>query len=450
MGVSISKSVVSELAEAAASVISDVSITSSMTEECRSDSRWVNCVVHGSLEVSDFCTLVAASRQLVASVKSENLSSSVSQRILERSLSWTPPFAIGYEMRSDLLTTMASSSKILCKVIVESCQTNADRSSRFSCENKEIMGDVQVGAASSESFLKDQILTDKSAVSLFTTITQDVRAVDASRAASVWVPGAGAALLILFLLLFFRFSAYFRTPWMPSALFGMILTSLVGVSFVMHLPPFFDDLKRCACGVEADCQGCGGQPSTVILKNPPLRYAWPLVGTGDVTLGQDPGEFTEGLLQAAIAKAGGWTQDVYQAQLKVFKDAPPLLKKDGEAYRTNVTDWLRDTAKAHQYRFVLCSFLDIPTNVYIDPQEGTSDNRDRCYRFVPDDPYTSYQEAVRCGGSVTGVFGYENNLSYKARVRYFPLDVFLLGGGLLTVAVMLLASTVLEQKDRTS
>ena len=121
-----------------------------------------------------------------------------------------------------------------------------------------------------------------------------------------------------------------------------------------------------------------------------------------------------------------------------------------EAWSSYLNDEREETIKSKKQlyaRFWLCKVLGIDCNFYINVSEPisytdengiiqytlASENLDRCYQFSLFQPPSSYADAITSGGSVTGMFGYCNNNTYK-----FKRFMKKVGGWILMIFVILI------------
>jgi hypothetical protein len=459
MGAAQSSNVANAIAEVSNSIQSNAKGTATSSDTCFYSTKLDNCTVKGDVTVTDLCNVQAVSNQIITEIQTSNLNNTIAQTLMQTAQSTVGSMGIGYASASNAATATSKVTNDISSSASSVCVQNQTSFSDFQCKNSEIDGNLIVGVNNSANFLSSQVVKDLSTATIVNSITQDI-----TQKATATVQGIGGFLIALAMLIIAI--GYVLTKPMAVLMGSRILMVsiicvvfiIIGVAmFLAKAPPFFNDTEQC---LPDNSTGCSDEciekvDGSVKLKQPPLRYAWDIIGAGDTSmvnaptsdeLGYSTEKFKAGLLQALISRAGGWNDSGYNMLTAEgfdpnstdarFKGIPhPLKKTSNNAYYTNIdkndTDnWLEFSSKYPlRARFILCEFLKIPTNIYMfdDGDAGSSEQNEptnpsdkaKCYKYVPEDggaktlPSDTITSLAETAGFLKGQVGKCNSNGYK-------------------------------------
>jgi len=446
MGGGISRNVLNAIATVTNRIQSDSSATSDQVTSCVTNFRFDRCVVGGDLNATDVCNIYVTSQQVINKITNDNLKNFVAQNLLQEAQSTVGALGVGYAEASNITNTMVNSTNsIVNSVSIQSSQ-NFRRVTDFRCVDSVIRGNLNFGVTTDVNFLSSQVLQLRETNEIASNISQTVE-----QRATATVGGIAGFLIALAILIVAVGWVLFRPLQLAlgSRMFIVILivVTILGLllaAYFLQWPPLFNPPTYCVpiIGALGSCSGdiecVDVQMRTIKTETPPTRYAFDIIGSGDTSLGQSSANFTPGLLQMAISRAGGWNKAAYDdfRQNSAFEGLPNPLVESFGVYKTNVTEWrpyLQIDRQAGHARYVLANYLGIDTSVRIFEYEECSG--DTCYTFVPGIVPQNVSLRVMTGGTLTGSFGVCNTASnrFQGALRIIGL-VF---GGIVLLSILL-------------
>lgn len=461
MGGAFSSNVVNAIENVSNSIQTSSQATSNQKTTCLSSVHLNHCVISGNLEVQNICDVIATSNQILHQMTKSNLKSTIAQNLLQQAQSLVGAAGIGYASATNAANAFVNSYNAIINTVSAVSNQNALSVSQLDCNYSTINGNVMFGVTNSFNFLSQQMIQQQAVNDIVSNVTQTV-----SQTASATVEGLTGLIIALAILIVAIGYVLFRPVGMVLSnkfimvtIITIVIAAILVTLFLLQAPPFFNPPTLCA-PTAAGVGSCSGQdqcinPSkqSVAIVKPPLRYTYNIFGTGDVSLGQDPNNFTPGLLQLTISKFGGWTQQGFDNLQQYFSNPSlsatqaqpppnPLVLNSSNQYVTNIPEWnifVNQTGNVGRARFLLCKALEIDTTVYILPTEQCyvngqviSPDPATCYQFIPSGPKPTdggLINAIATGGSVTGMFGVCNTPTYR-------LQQFMKKGGVLIPIVL--------------
>lgn len=446
MGGGISRNVLNAITDVTNTIQSNTTANTQQFASCISKFNVDGCVIGKDLNFNDVCNIGATSYQIVEKITNDNLKSFVAQDLLQKAQSEVGSLGLGYAEASNLTNAMVNSTNSISNTVQVQSNQNAQRITQFECTGSVIRGNLNFGVQTDVNFLSTQILKLKETNDIASNISQTV-----TQEASATVGGIAGFLIALAVLIVAVGWVLFRPLQLALGsrifiitLIVVIILGLLLAAFFLEWPPFFNAPTFCVpiTGAPGSCNGntecVDVQIRTITTETPPTRYAFDIIGSGDTSIGQSSANFTPGMLQMAISRAGGWNEVAFN----FFKNDPrfegipnPLVLNQG-VYRTNINAWqtyLNDAEQAGRARFVLANYLDIDTSVRIFEYEEC--RGDICYTFKPAVVPQNLRSKVTTGGTITGSFGVCNTPSQRFQNALRIIGLVL--GGVVLVGIIL-------------
>lgn len=443
MGAAVSSNIVNAVTTVTSSVQNQTSANSTQTNACVNNINLDGCVIDGNLTINESCNIIATSQNIISQITSNNLNSTVSQKLAQEAASTVGALGLGFAEATNTANAFVNSASNIVNSVSSSAHQNASSISNFNCSGGTIInGNTIFNISNDQNFLSQQVLQNQSTNQIVQNISQDV-----TQKATATVQGM-AGLIIAFAILIAAVGWVLLKPLQIATsskilvifIVILIIISILTLMYVKQWPPFFRPPTSCI-GVKANVGGCGTNDcvdtsvQTITIPAAPIRYSFDIIGQNDA----DPGSFKPGLLQMSISKHGGWGspdasgQGGGQAAYDYFASAPEFaglpnpLVKNGNAWETNISGpngwqtYISNPQNAGHARFVLATDLQLETYARIFPYEECiingkvySDDT-HCYNFVPNVAVNNVQFAVNSGGQITGQFGYCNTPLYRIR-----------------------------------
>jgi hypothetical protein len=462
MGASVSSNVVN----AVSNVTSDVqNLTKAQTTQIGSCIRTYNldeCVIKGNLDINDSCNIVATSNNIVTAIQHNNLNNVISQKLAQEAAATVGTLGLGFADANNTANAFVNSTGEIANSVYSSANQNAQDIMTFNCRGGTVIdGNVIFNVNSDQNFLSDQVLQNKATNQIIQNISQDVT--QKATATVAGISGFIIALAIILVaigwILFKPLEIAMSNRVLAIFIVILIIMGIILIMYLYQLPPFFKPATTCIAtraaigGCTGDTQCVAAENRTIRIPNPPIRYAYNIIGQGDSTV--DPtNSYVAGLLQLSIAKNGGWTVDAYnhfQSYLVPLGVPNPLIMKNDGTYMTNVQAWqqyINDDKNAANARFVLSTDLQIDTYARIFDYEKCSINGqtysdNNCYKFVPDTTLPNLQSGTNSAGSITGKFGY-------CDTRLYHIQKFITIGGITLLVILIIVFAILMIRSKKS
>lgn len=513
MGAAQSTNTASAVANVCNYISQNVSVSDSQINTIYNQIKLKNCYIGGNLDINTVATIMAKSNQIATVVQNANVQNNIAQKVLQQAISEIGSMGIGYSSANNNVSVFANASSSISNSVSLVANKFSFNSNTFTCDSSHIGGNVNIDFSNSTTFLSDQTLKVDAIQNIQNTIDQSV-----SQTASAKVAGLVGFLLALALVIVAAGYTFAKIEAPLSGIIKIIIITalLVGIPaivlvlYLYNAPPFFNKPIDCSLsstiGNPSDCIDCiDVSQRRSYISNPPLRYNFPINSTGS----------TPGLLQLVIAKQsdinpanGGYNGDAYlsfasESGLEWKEDTSyqslglpqlpnplkMLVNSDGTfctidsdhqgklpnglqttcSVKTliiqgsiavlNSTAWNSYCATSPKHalhaRFVLCKFLGIPTNVYIQPDEEVfyidnnnqpSSDRSKCYLYNGFTAPGSYADAIIGQGYLNGLFGYCNNNSYKLHKFMVKYGVWILLAIFLLITVVVIYLLFIRKK----
>lgn len=460
MGATISSNLSSAMTQVSNTVQASSTAATNQADTCIHNQKWENCTVGGNFNATNACDVIMQSRSIIDQMQNNNLKNTIAQQLAQTAESAVGLAGIGFAEANNTAYTYANATSSIADTVSAITTQNATDIQNFTCEGSDFLGNFTYNVSNSAEFMSEQMLTNISSNTVMNDVNQSIQ-----QKAIATTEGLAGLIIAIAILIVAIGWVLFRPLQlgMGSRLFIIILfvTLLLVFIFVMawfQLPPFFSKPATCigisgptigACNPGIDCTDVTDKIS-IYLEKPPLRYAFPIIGQGDTSLGEPSQNYQAGLLQMVISKHGGWTESAYadfNSDPNYQPSGGPLpmpLVESGGKYITNKDVWnsyVNNPDNASKARFILASDLQLETYVrmydneqcYIGKQSnapGSSEtllnnnnvyqDDEHCYRFVPDIPPATPKDAVMHGGNITGRFGYCDTGLYRFQ-KYFRI-----------------------------
>lgn len=449
MGGAISSNLASAVAEISNSIQASASGATNQSNSCIQQYKFKNCSVGGDFNATNACNVYEMSKSIIEQIQTNNISNNIAQQLSQTADSTVGSLGIGFAEATNAANAYAGATTDISNTVSQVTTQNSRDITTFSCEGSDFLGNFTFNVNSDANFLSDQMLQNISNNTVVNQINQTI-----TQKATATVQGLAGLIIAIAILIVAIGWVLFRPLQlaMGSRIFVLIiiiliLLCLILTMYLLELPPFFSKPATCiniqgatigACQTGIECTDT--IKNTIHVDKPPLKYAFPIIGQGDTSLGQNPADFQAGLLQMIIAKAGGWNENTYQTfqndsnyQPKGGSFPSPLAESSG-SYITNVKDWdpyLNNNDNANKARFFFVQNLQLEnyTRIYDSEQceiAGAVYQDDaHCYRFTPDEPPARAQDGIIHGGNIAGAFGYCNTNLYKSQkyIRWIGIIV---------------------------
>lgn len=445
MGGALSSNVATAVTNISNSVQNETEANSDQTASCITTYNLDQCHFKGNFKASNLCDIKETSTQIISSVQKNNVDNTISQQLAQTAAATVGTLGIGFADANNAANVYANSYNSLINAVTGSAQQNANTNFNFNCYGSDIDGDTIFDVKSSQTFLSDQVLKQNVQNQITNNVSQSI-----TQTATATVEGISGLLLVLLLvialiiwILFKPLQVAMGSRIVIIVIISVVIIALILMAYYLQWPPLFNPPVSCiatqaaigGCPNDKNCVSSG--PETITLKAPPLRYAYPIIGQGDVTV--DPqNTYVPGLLQMDISAKGGWTDRAYNyfKNNSNFNGLPnPLYisgqdKNGNNIYKTNVNGdpnnpndkgWQGYISASDQNagngRLVLAHDLSLDTYARIWPFEQCYLNgkltSTGCYQFNPSTMPPNPQVAVTVGGTITGPFGICDNTSQK-------------------------------------
>jgi hypothetical protein len=269
-----------------------------------------NCYFGGTFDVHTTAQVIQKSRQLVNALQDASVKNTIAQKMLQEATSTVGSMGVGYASATNSASEFATSSSTIINAMSVSVEQSSFSGSTFNCNHSHFVGNVSINFANNISFISDQTLKNTAVQTLVNDISQTV-----SQKATAHVVGLSGFLIALAILIGAIGYSLSKPLDTKAAKYIIGAALVIGIGVVIILlwlagaSPFFNEDLTCNPFATGDTNGCGDtctnccinkKPTTIVLKkHPPLRYAYPMF-----QLGGGSADFTPGLLEMCIAKAG--------------------------------------------------------------------------------------------------------------------------------------------------
>jgi len=472
----VSSNVAKVVANVATTIQDSTGNTSHQQQICKTNVHLYKCWIGGNFNLKNVCKIVASSQQILQNLEKTNLKTTISQKLLQEATSTVGAMGVGYADASNIASAYSSVTNDIVSAVTNICKQYSSLNTNFTCEDSVIRGNVSIFNYSSANFLSTQLLESKRFDKIANTITQSV-----TQKATAKIEGILGFIMIIVALII---GALYIIEKPLNALLKdqlllifVIIIALVIIFVALYLfkaPPLFNDPNQCISNNDASgCQNCINiKPGKMKLDNTPLRYLYPLIGRGDVSLGQPSSGFVPGLLQCIIQKYGGWTKNVNNVNGEFKKslnssmfnkkgtfpaDFPEILLIDvNQSPVTNIKQWNsfignNQPNNAALVRNVFCELLNIPLDVYMFGNEtcarsGNIISNSKCMKFSVNSnqsPYNVYTSGLQMEGVLSGPIGVCDTRNYKFQQFMRTKGIYITGGiFILLIIIFMIRSLV--------
>ena len=472
MGAAQSSNVVNAISNVTNEIQNETAASATNIVNCVNNYTVTRCRITGPLNAQATCNIGITSNQIAAAIQNNNLNNTIAQTLLQEATSTVGSLGLGYASATNTANAFANSTTAIVNSVSTSVSNNVNQITNFVCRDSEL-NTANIGTTTDVNFLTNQVLQNEATNRVINNISQDI-----TQRATATVEGLVGFLIALAILIVAIGWVLFRPLQLALSsrifIIFLIVAVVVGyliLAYFLRIPPFSDpqycvtvpaSIGTCAPGVPC----ADPQQRDVSLSNPPLRYAFPIIGTGDTSIpGGGTASFTPGLLQMAIARAGGWNAAAFNVfeglrgtqgnPFNTYNIPNPLLNLNGNYVTNNYPtndpntanvwqNFINNRQNAANARFTLAEYLNIDTYMRIDPIEPcTVPPNAQCYQYTPGQSTAGYnfQGAITGQGTISGSFGICQSALYR-----FNQAVRLWGLIILGVLLLLLFAFILFYK----
>jgi hypothetical protein len=350
MGISSSKNVASEISDVTTGVSNEINVSADYINTVTQAIN-INCQIGGDVDIVAGMTNVTKSRQLSKLYTDTTITNDINQKMLQSAISKVGVLGVGYADASNASTAYSSVSNQVKSTINQAVIAMSLVNQSFTCgPNATIAGNVNIDFNAGNSFIGDQKAASVQINNIANTVTQDI-----DQKASATVQGiSGLVMLIIIVIVMMVLGGLSsakpsktesssnggnsRFSNQTAAITGGSLLFVVGIilmwCFLGQLPPFFAKPDLGSPNSSSFVGGCRDglvliKNRTIYLKNPPLRYSYPILEQGP----------KGSLLELAIINVAGGSTNTLNGGLngQNFKD---------QGAGQNFKDWSSDDTGA--------------------------------------------------------------------------------------------------------
>ena len=263
-----------------------------------------NCLVKArDINIKNTNKTVSKATQLAATHQNANITNNIAQKMLQTASSTVGSAGIGYADASNSASEFANSSNVIQQALSNTSTQLAYNHDHFSCNNSTFIasGDFTISNDTDTNFFADLTSKNDQVVKLENDISQSITQKATAKVAGL--VGFLLALAVVIVALGWSFAKVGTSIGFKTIIIVVLVIVITGVLITLYIykaPPLFNDSPSCSPANLA-IGGCvqGGtcinlKQKSLNLKQPPMRYVFPLYSIGD----------SPSLLNMAIVRAG--------------------------------------------------------------------------------------------------------------------------------------------------